>query len=105
VHAGIAQRRGSVEAPRTGVPPSGDLAPLAHLALVVIGEGEAFYKGERMAGGEALRRAGLQPLTLAAKEGLALPERNPGDDCCWWTGGCRGPGARRRLQTWPAQCR
>lgn len=51
---------------------SGDLAPLAHLALVVIGEGEAFYKGERMAGGEALRRAGLQPLTLEAKEGLAL---------------------------------
>ena len=51
---------------------SGDLAPLAHLALVVIGEGEAFYKGERMAGGEALRGAGLQPLTLAAKEGLAL---------------------------------
>ena len=51
---------------------SGDLAPLAHLALVVIGEGEAFYKGERMAGGEALRRAGLQPMELAAKEGLAL---------------------------------
>jgi histidine ammonia-lyase len=51
---------------------SGDLAPLAHLALVVIGEGEAFYKGERMAGEEALRRAGLQPLILAAKEGLAL---------------------------------
>ena len=51
---------------------SGDLAPLAHLALVVIGEGEAFYQGERMAGGEALRRAGLQPMTLAAKEGLAL---------------------------------
>jgi histidine ammonia-lyase len=51
---------------------SGDLAPLAHLALVVIGEGEAFYNGERMAGAEALRRAGLQPLALAAKEGLAL---------------------------------
>jgi len=51
---------------------SGDLAPLAHLALVAIGEGEAFYAGERMAGGEALRRAGLQPLELAAKEGLAL---------------------------------
>ena len=51
---------------------SGDLAPLAHLALVVIGEGEAFYKGERIAGGEALRRAGLKPLKLAAKEGLAL---------------------------------
>ena len=51
---------------------SGDLAPLAHLALVVIGEGEAFYKGERLAGGEAMRRAGLQPIKLAAKEGLAL---------------------------------
>ena len=51
---------------------SGDLAPLAHLALVVIGEGEALFKGERMAGGEALRRAGLQPMALAAKEGLAL---------------------------------
>jgi histidine ammonia-lyase len=51
---------------------SGDLAPLAHLALVAIGEGEAFYHGERMAGGEALRRAGLQPIVLAAKEGLAL---------------------------------
>ena len=51
---------------------SGDLAPLAHLALVVIGEGEAFVKGERMPGGEALRRAGLEPQVLAAKEGLAL---------------------------------
>jgi histidine ammonia-lyase len=51
---------------------SGDLAPLAHLALVVVGEGEAFYRGERMAGGEALRRAGLIPLQLSAKEGLAL---------------------------------
>ncbi len=51
---------------------SGDLAPLAHLALVVIGEGEAFYRGARMAGAEALHRAGLKPLPLAAKEGLAL---------------------------------
>jgi histidine ammonia-lyase len=51
---------------------SGDLAPLAHLALVLIGEGEAFYKGERIAGREALRRAGLEPIQLAAKEGLAL---------------------------------
>lgn len=51
---------------------SGDLAPLAHLALVVIGEGEAFYKGLRIAGGEALHRAGLQPVQLTAKEGLAL---------------------------------
>ncbi|MFZ1085381.1 MAG: histidine ammonia-lyase [Terracidiphilus sp.] len=51
---------------------SGDLAPLAHLALVVIGEGEAFYQGVRMPGGEALRKAALQSLVLAAKEGLAL---------------------------------
>ncbi|MBN1963343.1 MAG: histidine ammonia-lyase [Anaerolineae bacterium] len=51
---------------------SGDLAPLAHLALVLIGEGEAFYQGERLPGGEALRRAGIAPLTLLAKEGVAL---------------------------------
>jgi histidine ammonia-lyase len=51
---------------------SGDLAPLAHLALVAIGEGEAFYRGERLTGGEALRRAGLKPVQLSAKEGLAL---------------------------------
>jgi histidine ammonia-lyase len=51
---------------------SGDLAPLAHLALVAIGEGEAFYHGERLPGAEALRQAGLQPIVLAAKEGLAL---------------------------------
>ncbi|RMF27752.1 MAG: histidine ammonia-lyase [Chloroflexi bacterium] len=51
---------------------SGDLAPLAHLALVVMGEGEAIYRGEQMAGGEAMRRAGLTPLVLQAKEGLAL---------------------------------
>jgi histidine ammonia-lyase len=51
---------------------SGDLAPLAHLALVVIGEGEAFYRGKRMPGAEALGAADLAPLTLAAKEGLAL---------------------------------
>lgn len=51
---------------------SGDLAPLAHLALVLIGEGEAFFNGERLPGGEALKRAGLEPVTLEAKEGLAL---------------------------------
>lgn len=51
---------------------SGDLAPLAHLALVTIGEGEAIYQGERLSGGEALRRAGVAPLQLEAKEGLAL---------------------------------
>ncbi len=57
---------------RGSVGASGDLAPLAHLALVAIGEGEAVYKGERLPGGEALARAGILPLTLEAKEGLAL---------------------------------
>lgn len=51
---------------------SGDLAPLSHLALVLIGEGEAFYQGERMAGDQALQKAGIQPIQLEAKEGLAL---------------------------------
>jgi histidine ammonia-lyase len=51
---------------------SGDLAPLAHLALILIGEGEAFYEGERMPGAAALKKAGLQPMVLEAKEGLAL---------------------------------
>src|SRR5881392_2165858 len=51
---------------------SGDLAPLAHLGLSLIGEGEAFFEGERMESREALRRAGLEPQRLEAKEGLAL---------------------------------
>jgi histidine ammonia-lyase len=51
---------------------SGDLAPLSHLALVLIGEGDAIYRGEKLAGAEALRRAEIEPLELEAKEGLAL---------------------------------
>ncbi len=51
---------------------SGDLAPLAHLAHVVIGEGRAIYRGEALAGGEAMNRAGIPPLALEAKEGLSL---------------------------------
>lgn len=51
---------------------SGDLAPLAHFACVLIGEGEAEYKGETLPSADALQRAGLSPVTLAAKEGLAL---------------------------------
>jgi len=51
---------------------SGDLAPLAHMVLVLIGEGEAYYRGERMAGAEALQKAGLHPIKLEAKEGVAL---------------------------------
>lgn len=51
---------------------SGDLAPLSHLAIVLLGGGEAFFEGERIPGGEALKRAGLAPVTLSYKEGLAL---------------------------------
>jgi len=51
---------------------SGDLAPLAHLALVVVGEGEAIHRGERVSGRVALERAGLAPLRLATKEGISL---------------------------------
>jgi histidine ammonia-lyase len=51
---------------------SGDLCPLAHMALPLIGMGEAEFRGERMSGAEALARAGLKPAVLAAKEGLAL---------------------------------
>jgi histidine ammonia-lyase len=59
--------------PRLGsVGASGDLAPLSHLAIVLLGGGEAFYEGVRMPGAEALKRAGLEPVKLSHKEGLAL---------------------------------
>jgi histidine ammonia-lyase len=61
----IVPARGSVGA-------SGDLAPLAHLALPLVGEGEAVIDGERLSGDEALRRVGLEPVRLASKEGLSL---------------------------------
>ena len=61
----LVPRQGSVGA-------SGDLAPLAHLSLVLIGEGEAMFEGRRMPGGEALAAAGLAPVRLGPKEGLAL---------------------------------
>ena len=51
---------------------SGDLAPLAHLAQVAIGEGEALYKGQRLSGGDAMKRANITPVALEAKEGLSL---------------------------------
>ncbi|MBO6603066.1 MAG: histidine ammonia-lyase [Roseicyclus sp.] len=51
---------------------SGDLAPLAHMAAVMIGSGEAVFDGTRMPGAKALAAAGLRPVTLVAKEGLAL---------------------------------
>jgi histidine ammonia-lyase len=61
----LVPERGSVGA-------SGDLAPLAHLALTLIGEGEALYANERLPAAEALSRVGLKPVTLEPKEGLAL---------------------------------
>jgi histidine ammonia-lyase len=61
----VVPQKGSVGA-------SGDLAPLSHLAIVLLGGGEAFYQGERMSGAEALRLAGLKPIRLSHKEGLAL---------------------------------
>lgn len=50
----------------------GDLSPMSQIALTVMGEGEAFFKGERLPSAEALRRAGLKPMTLEARDGLAL---------------------------------
>ena len=61
----VVPSRGSVGA-------SGDLAPLAHLALALMGEGEALYEGARLPASEALRAAGLAPIELQAKEGLGL---------------------------------
>ncbi len=51
---------------------SGDLAPLAHMVLTMIGEGEAYYKGQRMSSTEAMKKAGINTIELVAKEGLAL---------------------------------
>src|SRR5205085_10832965 len=61
----VGPSRGSVGA-------SGDLAPLAHLALPLVGEGEALVEGERLPGFEALARVSLEPTRLEAKEGLSL---------------------------------
>ena len=61
----VVPSRGSVGA-------SGDLAPLAHMALVLMGEGEAVWQGRRMSGAEALAAAGVEPLRLHPKEGISL---------------------------------
>lgn len=61
----IVPEKGSVGA-------SGDLAPLAHVALVMIGQGEAWHRGERWPGSEAMKRAGIAPVQLKSKEGLAI---------------------------------
>ena len=61
----VVPKKGSVGA-------SGDLAPLSHLAIVLLGGGEAFHRGERLPGAQSLQRAGLAPVSLSFKEGLAL---------------------------------
>ncbi len=66
---------------------SGDLAPLSHLVLVMMGEGEAIYKGQRMPGREAMDKAGITVVELTSKEGLALNKWHTGYDihrstCC-----------------------
>ena len=61
---------------RGSVGASGDLAPLAHLALPLVGEGEAWVDGELLAGAEALARVGLEPVGCEAKEGLSLDQRH-----------------------------
>src|ERR1051325_5109914 len=71
--AAMIERRVTPVVPLQGsVGASGDLAPLAHMASVLVGEGEAWLGDQRMPAGLALRGAGLQPLVLEAKEGLAL---------------------------------
>ncbi|MGJ8604361.1 MAG: histidine ammonia-lyase [Marivita sp.] len=65
---------------------SGDLAPLAHMAAVMIGEGEATYQGETLPGGAALAKAGLTPVVLGPKEGLALINGTQFSTACALTG-------------------
>ncbi|WP_134724337.1 histidine ammonia-lyase [Paracoccus luteus] len=72
IEAMLARRVIPVIPEKGSVGASGDLAPLAHMAAVMIGEGEAFLDGQRLPGAEALSHAGLTPVVLAAKEGLAL---------------------------------
>jgi histidine ammonia-lyase len=65
---------------------SGDLAPLAHMTAVLIGEGEAMLAGERMPGGSALEKAGLEPVILGPKEGLGLINGTQFSTACALTG-------------------
>lgn len=72
----LLNRRVHPVVPRFGSISVGDLPQLSHLALALIGEGEAEFEGERLPGAEALRRAGLVPVALGAKDGLALISAN-----------------------------
>jgi histidine ammonia-lyase len=75
---------------------SGDLAPLSHLALVLVGEGRAEVDGEVMPGIDALRRVGLEPVRLQAKEGLAL---NNGTQAMTGIGALALLGAERAVES------
>ncbi len=77
---------------------SGDLAPLAHMTAVIIGAGEAEYQGERLPGAVALKRAGLEPIALGAKEGLAFINGTQFSTALALAD-CSKPGARRN-QRW-----
>ncbi len=72
LHAMINKRVTPVVPSQGSVGASGDLAPLAHMAAVMLGAGEAMFNNQRLSGAGALAAAGLEPLRLAAKEGLAL---------------------------------
>lgn len=86
---------------------SGDLTPLAHVALALMGEGEMWYQGMRLPSAEALRAAGLQPVTLGHKEGIALVN---GTSCMTGIAAVNAERARRaadvalRLSTLYAEC-
>ena len=80
---------------RGSVGASGDLAPLAHLALVVIGEGEAWVGGRRLPGREALARVGLRPVVLAGQGGARPRQRHPGHGRRSGSLACSGPSGWR----------
>ena len=84
---------------------SGDLAPLAHLALVVIGEGEAFYQGERMAGARSPAPGRFAAIGSGGQRGAGAAERHAGDDRCRRAGSGARHCAWRRWPTWPEQFR
>jgi histidine ammonia-lyase len=86
---------------RGSVGASGDLAPLAHLALPLVGEGEASFEGQRLPGAEALAAAGLAPLVLEAKEGLSLVN---GTQFMGATGALAVARARRLAKTADVAC-
>jgi hypothetical protein len=83
---------------------SGDLAPLAHLALVAIGEGEAFYKGERLGGRRGVAAGGIAAAGARGEGGLGAAEWDAGDDGGGGAGGGAGDCGWRSWRTWRGRC-